>query len=81
MEQYQPKYQWNQVEAESLITLREQFPTTARAIFKMLGAKEQSVVRQFKSSRDTDAMLRAQGALHFLEQFIIELNKVMEVTE
>ena len=28
-----------------------------------------------------EAMLRAQGALLFIENFTVELNKVMEVTE
>jgi len=61
--------------------MREQHPALSRAIFKTLAGQELLVVNQFKASRDTDAMLRKQGALQFIDIYKDRLNKFMEVID
>ncbi len=74
-------YSLNQQEAESLATLKEREPQTFRAILKLLEGKELLEVRQFRNSKDTEAMLRTQGALQFLDKFRTAIEDIMEVLE
>ena len=66
-------------EGEALVSLREYHPKEARAIFKMLAGQEALVARRFRQSKDTESMLRDQGALIIIDSIKDKLNKFMEV--